>query len=75
MLLHRDRDLTLADTQTLLQSAIHEERLCVLIVMTEKYRQSTAALKGQLYELYLANTRYINNWDLVDTSAEHIIGA
>ena len=69
------RDLSLADTQTLLQSEIHEERLLALIILTEKYRRSAAEGKAKLYELYLANTWHINNWDLVDTSAEHVIGA
>lgn len=27
-----------------------------------------------IYKAYLGHTRYINNWDLVDSSAEHIVG-
>lgn len=31
-------------------------------------------IKRQIYNLYLNNTKYINNWDLVDSSAPHIPG-
>ena len=71
----RFKDLSLTDTQTLLESEIHEERLLALIILTEKFRRGTTDEQAQIYELYLAKTRYINNWDLVDTSAEHIVGA
>lgn len=68
------RDLPLIDTQTLLQSEIHEERLLALIILTEKYRKGTSTEQTEIYKMYLDNTRYINNWDLVDTSAENIVG-
>jgi 3-methyladenine DNA glycosylase AlkD len=37
----------------------------------------SAAESGRraLYDFYLDHTRFINNWDLVDASAEHIVGA
>ena len=69
------RNLNLDDAQQLLKSEIHEERLLALIILTEKYRRGTAYEQSQIYELYLANTQHINNWDLVDTSAMHIVGA
>lgn len=69
------RDLTLDETIRLLHSDIHEERLLALIILTEKYRKGTDDEQKMVYELYLSNTRYINNWDLVDLSAEHIAGA
>ena len=31
--------------------------------------------QDKIYNLYLKNTKYINNWDLVDSSAHHIVGA
>ena len=30
--------------------------------------------KQAVYRVYLGNTRFINNWDLVDSSAQHIVG-
>jgi 3-methyladenine DNA glycosylase AlkD len=59
----------------LLHSKIHEERLLALLVMILQYRQETAAGKQDLYRLYMNNTAWINNWDLVDLSAPHIPGA
>jgi 3-methyladenine DNA glycosylase AlkD len=58
----------------LLQSAIHEERLLSLLILIRKYSRGTDEEKKRIYGMYLANTRYINNWDLVDLSAEHIVG-
>ena len=69
------QNLPLSDTRKLLQSKTHEERLLALIILTMKYRKGTTREQTQIYELYLANRRHINNWDLVDTSAEHIVGA
>ncbi len=69
------RGLSLTDLQALLQAEIHEERLLALIILTEKYRRSPPQEQTEIYELYLTNTRYINNWDLVDISAEHVVGA
>ncbi len=68
-------DLPMADTLTLLRSPIHEERLLALIILTQKYRKGTPGEQSEIYREYLNNTRYINNWDLVDASAEHIVGA
>ena len=59
----------------LLQSSIHEARLLALLILVRVYKQGDAALQEQIYNLYLQNTRFINNWDLVDASAEHIVGS
>ncbi len=71
----RFRDLSLPETLELLRSAIHEERFLALIILTEKYRGSTPEEQGEIYREYLNHTRFINNWDLVDTSADRIVGA
>lgn len=64
-------DLSLADIKRLLASKIHEERLMALIILTEQYRKNPSEA---LYRFYLAQTKHINNWDLVDTSAYRIVG-
>lgn len=69
------RNLPMADAVTLLQSEFHEERLLALIILMQKFKKSDAAVRAMIYRTYLNHTRYINNWDLVDTSAEHIVGA
>jgi 3-methyladenine DNA glycosylase AlkD len=58
----------------LLHSAFHEERLTALLILVEQYKQGDAFRKKVIYDLYLVNTAYINNWDLVDLTAHHIIG-
>jgi 3-methyladenine DNA glycosylase AlkD len=67
--------ITLAEAIQLLQSEIHEERLLALLVLVRSYAQGDEYTKKRIYGLYLRKTRYINNWDLVDASAEHIVGA
>ncbi len=63
------------DTLSLLKSPLHEERLLALLILVLQYRRATPEKREKIYSLYLKHTRYINNWDLVDTSAEHIVGA
>lgn len=69
------RNLPMADAITLLKSDIHEERLLALIILTQKYQKGSPGEQALIYRTYLDHTRYINNWDLVDTSAKHIVGA
>jgi len=67
----------LEDSQALemLASPWHEERLLALLFLVHMYRRGDRSVRAKLYRAYLANTRYINNWDLVDASAQHIVGA
>lgn len=68
------QDLSLADTITLLQSKEHEFRLTALMLLTKQYAEGTSKVQKIITDLYLANTRWINNWDLVDASAHYILG-
>jgi len=74
-LVRKYRDLPLKDTAEIMQSPVHEERLLALLILVEKYRRGDDATRKRIYGLYLKNTRTINSWDLVDLSAEHIVGA
>ena len=69
------RHLTLKDTTKLLQSPIHEERLLALLILIHIFSAGDESMKKEIFDLYLKNTRYVNNWDLVDTSAQHVVGA
>ncbi len=69
------QDIPLKDVRQLLKAPIHEERLLALLILVCKYSKGTESDKKRIYDLYLRNTRYINNWDLVDVTAEHIVGA
>jgi 3-methyladenine DNA glycosylase AlkD len=67
--------LSLDEIQELINSKIHEERLIALFILTEQFRKSDEAKKRSIFQFYLKNTKRVNNWDLVDLSAERIIGA
>jgi 3-methyladenine DNA glycosylase AlkD len=69
------QEITVKEVKQLLRSAIHEERLLALFILVRKYSKGNETEKKRIYELYLKNTQFINNWDLVDSSAHHIIGA
>ena len=64
------------DVLTLLRSEWHEERLLALLVWVRRFGKAKKQplVRAQIVKAYLANTRWINNWDLVDTSAPHILG-
>ncbi len=68
------KDTELNEIHNLLKSNYHEERLCALFLLTYFYQQGNKRDKAAAYKLYLKNTQYINNWDLVDASAHKIIG-
>jgi 3-methyladenine DNA glycosylase AlkD len=67
-------DLDRAALQVLLRSPIHEERMLSLLILIQEYARGTDEERKNLYDFYLANTSFINNWDLVDLSAEHVVG-
>ncbi len=63
-----------ADLVRLLQSAWHEERTVALLILLRQFTRAEAATRRRIYRLYLDHTAFINNWDLVDVSAPHIVG-
>jgi 3-methyladenine DNA glycosylase AlkD len=65
---------TLIELEQLLDSPIHEQRLCAVIIMTEQYRRADAVARQGLVDLYLRRSDRINNWDIVDASCRDIIG-
>lgn len=67
--------LSLKDAVQLLRSKFHEERMIALLFMVEQFKKGDHSDKKDVYRSYLGHTAFINNWDLVDTSAEHIVGA
>lgn len=69
-----NKDLTLPEIQNALKSKFHEERLCALLILVERYSKSSEKTKEEIVKFYLGNTKYINNWDLVDLTAPKILG-
>ncbi|KAF0205048.1 MAG: DNA alkylation repair [Gallionellaceae bacterium] len=68
------RDTPSKTIAALLKSQFHEERLFALLLLIDFYQRGNTDDKKQAYDLYLAHTAYINNWDLVDVSAPNIVG-
>ena len=71
----RYQNLSLNETLTLLKSTIHEERLLALLILVSKYSNGDDKEKERIYKSYLKNAKHINNWDLVDLSADKIVGS
>jgi 3-methyladenine DNA glycosylase AlkD len=67
-------DLQLSEAQELIKSQWHEERLLALIILVNQFKKADSLKQKQIYSFYLENTKYINNWDLVDTSARDVVG-
>lgn len=63
----------LTEIQSMLDNPYHEIRLCALLMMVFIYEKTDR--KEEIVNLYLKNTKNINNWDLVDNTAHKIIGA
>ncbi len=68
------KSLPLDDCRSLLQSEFHEERMLALFLLIRHYKKGNPDTKTTIYKMYMDNTRYIDNWDLVDSSAMHIVG-
>jgi 3-methyladenine DNA glycosylase AlkD len=68
------RGATLDVIRSLLRSRVHEERLLALLLLVDTFGLTDAAGRRQIYDLYLAHTANINNWDLVDSSAAAVVG-
>ena len=64
--------LSLADTQALLNSKIHDHRMVALMILIDKYKKTDN--KEEIVDIYLKNAKKVNNWDLVDLSAPQILG-
>jgi len=71
---HRDK-LTLEEIIEILHSEWHEVRLFSLLAMVDFYKRASEQDQKRTVTAYLKNKKYINNWDLVDSSAYQIIGA
>ncbi len=62
------------EVELLLKSKIHEERLCALLILVQKFQKADEKEKTHITNFFLKNTKKVNNWDLVDLSADKILG-
>lgn len=68
------RSLPLEEIGALLESPIHEERQLALLILVLQVAKCDDAHRRAAFDFYLENTRFINNWDLVDCSAPQVVG-
>jgi 3-methyladenine DNA glycosylase AlkD len=69
-------EMPLTEIEKLLDSDIHESRVGALSIMAKQYplKTTTDERRKELHELYLRRHDRINNWDLVDLAAWHVVG-
>lgn len=67
--------LSYVDIKKLLSSPIHEKRLIGLLILVHNFQKGDDGEKKKIYEFYVASLKHVNNWDLVDLSADKIMGA
>ena len=71
-------EISLKETQQLLKSKYHEERLIALFFLDYLYKKTKIKTeKKKIFDIYIDNVGFgkgINNRDLVDTSAYNIVG-
>jgi 3-methyladenine DNA glycosylase AlkD len=67
---HRYTHFPLTAVEKLLASPIHEHRFVALEILVAQYERGDEAV----FNFYLKHTKFVNNWDLVDTSAPYIVG-
>jgi 3-methyladenine DNA glycosylase AlkD len=76
----RFSDLPLVEIERLLKSKIHEHRLTALLILVIQFekvdeKKTDDKKRKNIFDFYLKNMRYVNNWDLVDLSSHKIVGA
>jgi len=68
------QEISLLDLKELLQSSIHEYRMTGLLLMTYQYKKANERKREEIYQFYLKNKKWINNWDLIDVTCPNIVG-
>lgn len=78
-LVRKYKDLSFSETTELLKSKYHEGRLIALLILVHNcsilHKNASEDGQKKIFDFYLSQTKYINNWDLVDLSAHKIVGA
>lgn len=68
------RSLSYAECEILLSSPLHECRLTALFILVNRFKKVVESEQQMLHRLYIRNRRFVNNWDLVDSSAPYLMG-
>jgi len=70
----RYKNISIRVVLTILKSPCHEERLFAVLSLVNRYQRADEPTRKKIFDAYLENIRYVNNWDLVDSSAHLIVG-
>lgn len=73
-LVKKYHELGFSEIDKLLHAKFHEERLLALLILVEQFEKGGQGTKKKIFEYYLKNSKYVNNWDLVDLTAPKIVG-
>lgn len=68
------KNLSLIEIKKLLSSKVHEYRLTALLILVLQYKSANTQSRMQIVKFYLTHKKWVNNWDLVDSSAGYILG-
>lgn len=68
--------LPLTEVSKLFDSPVHEHRLAAAIILSDQYKKSNPEQQAKIFNLYLKklHSGRINNWDIVDSSAQFVVG-
>ncbi|MGB0757052.1 MAG: DNA alkylation repair protein [Patescibacteria group bacterium] len=69
------KQISFVDIEKLLQSKIHEYRMVGLVMLVYKFQKVDEKGQKKIYDFYIKNIKAANNWDLVDVTVQHVIGA
>lgn len=69
------KDLATKELEVLMASPFHEERLVALFILVHRFQKGDEEQKKDVFDFYKKYKKYVNNWDLVDSSAYQIAGA
>jgi 3-methyladenine DNA glycosylase AlkD len=73
-LVRKYKNLKVSEIRKLLKSEYHEERIIGLLILVSQFQKGDIIKKEEIFNFYSKNTKYINNWDLVDVTAPKIVG-
>jgi len=67
--------INILEASQMLKSKYHEERLLAVLFLIELFKNGNDFEQKLIFDLYLKNTKLINNWDIIDISSGNILGA
>ncbi len=67
--------LKFKDLEYFLKNPVHEYRFTSLVILTEQFKKANEKEKKKIFNFYIKQRKYINNWDLIDCTTPNIVGA